>query len=280
MPLISVSHPTRRRSRAIIASLAVAALALLPGQVVSARDITTSMQSKPTIVLEHGAWADGSSWDGVVQRLQADGYTVDVPPNPLLGLASDPAYLADFLKTITGPIVLVGHSYGGAVITNAATGNPQVKALVYVDAFIPAKGETVLQLAGAKHGRLQLRTIPGSPEGRLPALSQAERVYQLLRERAAGQTERSPGCRPAARAGEWLCNTLGSTGVEDNPILVRDRHAGPDPSASGAALHVQACKRPHHRNRRGAFVHDHAASSGHQRDHASGPGHSVSGARE
>jgi pimeloyl-ACP methyl ester carboxylesterase len=104
------------------------------------------------VVLVHGAWADGSSWDGVVGRLQRDGYTVDVPSNPLRGVASDSAYLASYLKTVTGPIILAGHSYGGMVITNAATGNPAVKALVYIDAFIPAQGETLLQLAGAKPG--------------------------------------------------------------------------------------------------------------------------------
>lgn len=98
---------------------------------------------RPTIVLVHGAWADGSSWDNVVIDLQHDGYTVDVPPNPLGGVDSDSAYLAGYLATITGPIVLVGHSYGGFVITNAATGNPNVKALVYVDAYMPAKGETL-----------------------------------------------------------------------------------------------------------------------------------------
>jgi pimeloyl-ACP methyl ester carboxylesterase len=106
----------------------------------------------PTIVLLHGAWADGSSWDGVVQHLQNAGYTVDVPPNPLRSLPEDSAYLASFLTSITGPTVLVGHSYGGAVITNAATGNPNVKALVYVDAFIPDQGETILQLASAQPG--------------------------------------------------------------------------------------------------------------------------------
>ena len=84
--------------------------------------------AKPTVVLVHGAWANGSSWDGVVARLQRDGYTVDVPPNPLRGVASDSAYLASYLKTVTGPIILAGHSYGGMVITNAATGNPAVKA--------------------------------------------------------------------------------------------------------------------------------------------------------
>jgi len=112
----------------------------------------TSHQSSrplPTIVLVHGAWANGSSWDGVVQRLQREGYTVDVPPNPLQGLAYDPAYLADFLHSLSGPIVLVGHSYGGAVITNAATGDTQVKALVYVDAFAPDQGQTIGQLVSA-----------------------------------------------------------------------------------------------------------------------------------
>jgi pimeloyl-ACP methyl ester carboxylesterase len=104
--------------------------------------------SEPTIVLVHGAWADGSGWGRVVHRLQRDGYTVRVPPNPLRSLPDDVATVADFLSTIPGPIVLVGHSYGGAVITNAATGNPNVKALVYVGAFAPDEGETVFPLAG------------------------------------------------------------------------------------------------------------------------------------
>ena len=106
----------------------------------------------PTVVLVHGAWTDASSWSRVVQRLQRDGYTVDVPPNPLRGLASDAAYLADYMQTISGPIVLVGHSYGGAVITNAAVGSPNVRALVYVDGFIPDQGQSVLDLATAQPG--------------------------------------------------------------------------------------------------------------------------------
>jgi len=112
----------------------------------------TETTAKPTIVLVHGAWADGSSWARVTTRLQRAGYAVHVPPNPLRGLASDSAYLTSFLATIKGPIVLVGHSYGGSVITEAATGNPSVSALVYVNAFIPDEGETVLQLAGAEPG--------------------------------------------------------------------------------------------------------------------------------
>src|ERR1700722_17829790 len=107
---------------------------------------------KPTIVLVHGGLADGSGWNQVISILQREGYTVDAPPNPLLGLASDSAYLASYLKTISGPIILVGHSVGGMVISNAATGNPNVKGLVYVDAFEPAAGETVAQLTFAKPG--------------------------------------------------------------------------------------------------------------------------------
>lgn len=103
--------------------------------------------NKPSIVLVHGAWADASNWSGVTARLQADGYTVHAVPNTLRGLSADVAYVASILNTITGPIVLVGHSYSGAVITNAATGNPNVKALVYVDAFVPDEGESLLQLA-------------------------------------------------------------------------------------------------------------------------------------
>jgi pimeloyl-ACP methyl ester carboxylesterase len=111
-----------------------------------------SSDSKPTIVLVHGGWADASSWDGVITILQREGYTVDAPPNQLRGLSRDSAYLASFLQTISGPIVLVGHSYGGAVITNAATGNSHVKALVYVDAFEPAAGESLKDLTFAQPG--------------------------------------------------------------------------------------------------------------------------------
>jgi len=93
--------------------------------------------------LEHGAWADASSWDRVIRLLQDDGFTVYAPPNPLRGLPQDSAYLHAFLTqnaALAGqPVVLVGHSYGGAVITNAAVNAPEVKALVYVDAFIPAR---------------------------------------------------------------------------------------------------------------------------------------------
>jgi pimeloyl-ACP methyl ester carboxylesterase len=142
-------HRPRRRRLTVALALTVALLAgwLLPVGAFAGGG-GHGGKPKPTIVLVHGAWADGSSWNAVTQRLLRDGYPVRVPPNPLRSLPTDAATVASFLATLTGPIVLVGHSYGGAVITNAATGNPNVKALVYVDAFVPDQGETALELAG------------------------------------------------------------------------------------------------------------------------------------
>lgn len=104
---------------------------------------------KPTVVLVHGAWADTSGWDGEVSALQADGYDVRAIANPLRNLTTDAETVSGFLKTVPGPVVLVGHSYGGSVITNAAEGNTNVKALVYVDAAAPDVGETNGSLSGA-----------------------------------------------------------------------------------------------------------------------------------
>src|ERR1700751_3648858 len=155
-------------------ALAIAALIIPLSQIASAQATTRAVPSggaKPTIVLEPGAWPNTASWAPVIQRLQADGYTVDAPPNPLQGLPYDSSYLADFLHSISGPIILVGHSYGGAVITNAATGDSQVKALVYVDAFAPAQGQTLAQLLAAYPGscaepsNLTVVPFPGAPAG-------------------------------------------------------------------------------------------------------------------
>lgn len=146
----SHARPTSRLMLILLAAVAAVtagiALALSQPAARAATAHTTAAGNsgpKPTIVLEHGAWADGSSWDAVVGLLQQDGYTVDVPPNPLRSAPYDAAYLRDFLKTIKGPIVLAGHSYGSFVMTNAATGDQQVKALVDVDGYLPAEGETL-----------------------------------------------------------------------------------------------------------------------------------------
>ena len=102
--------------------------------------------TKPTIVLVHGAFADSSSWSSEIQFLQSQGYPVIAVANPLRGVASDSAYLLSVLQTISGPIVLVGHSYAGFLISAAAAADSQVKALVYVAAYIPDAGETPADL--------------------------------------------------------------------------------------------------------------------------------------
>jgi pimeloyl-ACP methyl ester carboxylesterase len=135
-----------------LALIAALATTLATSQPEAKTRTRTTTSARPTVVLVNGAWANNAVWSGVIERLQSKGYTVDAPPNPLQSLKGDAATIADFLKTINGPIVLVGHSYGGAVITNAATGNRNVKALVYVNAFAPAKGESALGLDSSKPG--------------------------------------------------------------------------------------------------------------------------------
>jgi pimeloyl-ACP methyl ester carboxylesterase len=186
-----LSRPSR--FRALLAVAAAAAVAVAAGLAVSqsavagtahagatesalVRQLDTCLpasQPKPTVVLVHGAWADASSWSGEVATLQAAGYDARAIANPLQDLTTDSEYVADYLKTVKGPIVLVGHSYGGAVITNAAAGMASVKALVYVDAAAPAPGETNGQLSGATSilntdTPAQLFTTtayPGAPKG-------------------------------------------------------------------------------------------------------------------
>ncbi|UBU14894.1 alpha/beta fold hydrolase [Nonomuraea gerenzanensis] len=102
--------------------------------------------AKPTVVLEHGAFADASSWNGVIEELRKDGYPVVAAANPLRGPAQDAAALRSVLEHVKGPKILVGHSYGGSVISVAGANDPDVKALVYVAAFLPAPGETALEL--------------------------------------------------------------------------------------------------------------------------------------
>jgi pimeloyl-ACP methyl ester carboxylesterase len=101
-----------------------------------------------TVVLVHGAFADSSSWAGVIERLRAKGTNVIAAANPLRGLKSDSAYVASVIDEIPGPVLAVGHSYGGAVITNAATGRSNVVGLVFVAAFAPDEGEVLLEVAG------------------------------------------------------------------------------------------------------------------------------------
>ena len=146
--------------------------------------------AKPTIVLVHGAWADASSWNAVSTELRGQGFTVLSPPNLLRGVEADAAYVSSFVAQRTeGPVVLVGHSYGGFVITNAALGGGDVKALVYVDAFIPDEGEVVFQILGGSGSALDvpdpttvldLVGYPGSPEGDVEAFLKPDTVHQFF----------------------------------------------------------------------------------------------------
>lgn len=111
-------------------------------------DATPIASGAPTVVFVHGAFADASGWAGVIGLLQADGIATMAPANPLRGVSSDAAYIASVVNQIPGPVLLVAHSYGGVVITNAAVQTPNVVGLVYVCAFIPDAGESVQSLAG------------------------------------------------------------------------------------------------------------------------------------
>ena len=117
--------------------------------------------SKTTVVLVHGAFADASSWNGVIERLQGQGVPVTAPANPLRGIAADSAYIASVFEQIDGPVLAVGHSYGGAVITNAATDAKNVLGLVYVAAFAPDEGEALGEVeAGSKDSVLNSALVP------------------------------------------------------------------------------------------------------------------------
>jgi pimeloyl-ACP methyl ester carboxylesterase len=176
------AFPTRPRlvivTMLLVLAAVIAAVSSSPARASSSHVFRWAGGVRPVIVLEHGAWADSSSWSGEIRLLQRDGFTVYAPPNPLRGLPSDSAYLHDFLTenpALQGkPVVLVGHSYGGAVITDAAVGDPEVKALVYVDAFIPAEGESIGELLNARPGSclagnpadvFNLVPYPGGPAG-------------------------------------------------------------------------------------------------------------------
>ncbi|MET7403808.1 alpha/beta hydrolase, partial [Dactylosporangium sp. NPDC005572] len=137
-----------KKSKILVGSLAtVLAVGALTGLGASAAMATGRGKPKPTVVLVHGAFADSSGWSAVTQKLLDDGYPVVAAANPLRGVASDAAQVRALLDSIAGPIILVGHSYGGSVISEAAAGDKDVKALVYVAAFVPEAGETAAELS-------------------------------------------------------------------------------------------------------------------------------------
>jgi len=152
-----------------VPALSAATPAGSPSAAHAATASATPSTTRPTVVLVHGAFADSSSWDAVISRLERRGYPVIGVANPLRGLAGDSAYVSSVLDTVPGPVILVGHSYGGAVITDAAVGHPNVKALVYIAAFAPDQGESGLAILGKYPGSqlppaLTVRQFPGGQD--------------------------------------------------------------------------------------------------------------------
>lgn len=180
MQYIAFTSSTRETSMNIRTALvtltaALAVTCLSAGCTGAAAEPPTS-PAKPTVVLVHGAFADSSSWNGVIEQLVADGYPVIAAANPLRGLAADAAYVRSVVDSVAGPVVLAGHSYGGTVISEAADASPNVKALVYVASFLLEVGESTGQLAakfpGAELGAA-LKAVPYP----LPAGGTADDLY-------------------------------------------------------------------------------------------------------
>ncbi|MEV8615503.1 alpha/beta hydrolase [Amycolatopsis sp. NPDC051373] len=161
---------------------------------------------KPTIVLVNGAWSDAAAWGSVVKPLQAAGYPVVAPPTALRSVSGDSAYLAAYLKTIQGPIVLVGQSYGGFVITNAATHNPNVKALVYISAFEPAENDTVFDLT---------KQFPGSQITSDPNAQVPTALSPVVYSDPDGTTEVDLYAKPAQYRDLFLSNRVSAAAAAE-----------------------------------------------------------------
>lgn len=191
--------------------LTAAGAASPPGDVRAAVHVAQADKkhpTKPTVVLVHGAFADSSGWSAVAGRLMNAGYPVIAFSNPLRGPSSDGEYLRTFLSTIEGPIVLVGHSYGGVVITNAATGNENVQSLVYVAAYAPAEGESVSDANHLGGGtsvvtdHLVVRPFPGASNGDADAYIDPAWFHELFAQDLSPRTTRfmAASQRPGAFA--------------------------------------------------------------------------------
>ncbi|CCK25243.1 hypothetical protein BN159_0864 [Streptomyces davaonensis JCM 4913] len=154
--MVSERHPRRR----VLGGMLAAGGALTLG---TAAPASAHSGPRPTVVLVHGVFADASGWSAVTERLLRAGFPVIAPANPLRDLAGDSAYVRSVIDTLPGPLILVGHSYGGEVITNAGRDHANVKALVYVAAFAPDEGESALDLAKKYPGSRLEPALIGRP---------------------------------------------------------------------------------------------------------------------
>jgi pimeloyl-ACP methyl ester carboxylesterase len=202
-------------------------------------DATTAAGSRPTVALVHGAFADSSSWNDVVEQLQSGGIAVQAVSNPLRGITADTAYVASAIRQIPGPVLAVGHSYGGAIITNAASQADNVIGLVYVAAFAPDDGETLSEIEGNSTDsvlntallQLQYPTGPGTESATEFAIDPAK-FHDAF---AADLTEKQAAVmaatqRPVAAAGFGEPN--GTPGWKNLPswavVATGDKAAGSD----------------------------------------------------
>jgi pimeloyl-ACP methyl ester carboxylesterase len=227
-----------RRVALVAGALTLLGAATAPAVATGKTDQTAS--PKPTVVLVHGAWADSSSWSSVMERLRTDGYPVRAIANPLQGLTSDTAYVSSYLSSIHGPVVLVGHSYGGAVITNTAASDPDVKALVYVAGFIPAKGESVGDLAAQSTPPIPLVStqVPGGTEVSIDP--------DHFRETFAGDVDKTTAADMAAAQRPANTKAVSDASVEEAyrtipswSLITRQDHA------IAPALQLSMSKRAH-----------------------------------
>ncbi|MFI9611627.1 alpha/beta hydrolase [Streptomyces sp. NPDC052023] len=231
-------HPVnRRRIMAAGAAVAAASLAAVPAHA-SGQNERHHEEPVPTVVLVHGAFADGSSWAPVTGRLQRLGYEVKAVANPLRGLAFDAAQVRAVLDSVPGPVVLVGHSYGGAVITEAAAGAANVEALVYVAAFVPDAGEVLGELSARFPGselEPALSAVPVTgPDGRpgLDLYIRPDRFRHVFAGDVPGSTARMLGAaqRPlsATAFGDRATVAAWRTIPSWNLVATRDRGIVPE----------------------------------------------------
>ena len=230
--------------------------------------MTSTNSDQPlTVVLVHGAFADASGWNGVCDRLLADGVQVMAPSNPLRGIAIDSAYIKSVLGQIEGPVLAVGHSYGGAVLTNAATEADNVVGLVYVAAFAPAEGERLIDAVG--HSRdsvlnealVQYQYPTGSGEETAVEFAiDPAKFHDAFAVRPAGGRVGDDGRHPASGGRSGVLGADGGSRVEERADLDggchrRHRRRGRRDPLDGRAVRVD-----HHRGR--GLARDHGLATG------------------
>ena len=217
---------------------------------------TSPRVARPTVVLVHGAFAESASWNGVIADLQRRGYTVIAVANPLRGLQQDAAYLRSVLDSLSGPVVVAGHSYGGSVMSEAADGAPGVTALVYIASFNLEVGESTGGAGRQVPGR---RARPRARPRAVPARRRRDRhgpvhpagpVPRGVRRRRRAGGRRADGGHAATDRRLRAGGQRHQGGLEDDPVLDPGDHPGPGHPGRVHALHGRARRLDDRRDRR------------------------------